>query len=175
MKQYNIGDRLPDPYYERAIGKRFCSKHIRRCEVCEHKWTTSEIPLVKTWRGEDAKCCPVHIEHEGKPLKHMSCSVMAKGNHDGKSVWTIYSWGGIYRRRECNFAYDLLGKEKCFMEQKIGGWMPTRWTTAEVSADGLVVEDIMKCVRCGGRGKMMQDWMWQRKERDDWDPTRQGD
>lgn len=109
---------------------------MRTCKECGYKWPTAEIALVQKWNGGKYCYCQVHRARESKVIKTISISQAKRGKTHSKALFKICSWGGFYRRRQC---------QALVSPGKICG---VRWTTAEVSPDGLVIDDIRKCPRC---------------------------
>lgn len=144
-----IGDLLPPPYYEWALGPVGYQRR-RRCLNCGLVWKTVEIPVSEHFSGARADCC-WSKRHEGK---------LVVGKYEGRSLrmkdlvkqewWTpgrlrAAQVGGTHHRRICTDpdCRDKRGKR-------------TRWSTMEVAASGTVTADISKCPRCiTGEGQII--------------------
>lgn len=137
------GDRLPDPYYDRVRDLEVAYFRVRKCEICGREWTTAEIPMFPKWTSCKANRCPrghrsiIKRGSEVPPHKFRSSDTQWP---DG--VVKAFVFGGVYRRREC--------ASRCKYKRKI-----SRWSTMELLPEGFICEDVTKCFRCGGPGRVL--------------------
>jgi hypothetical protein len=145
MARKLVGQKINDGYYKKLRTGQAVIR-TRRCKNCRFEWITAEIPLYQAWRGHKADCCPEHNRTLSEVRKYI--------NKDGafanpgclvSGVVNAISMGGIYRRRRCR-------KLDCKTEDG----KRTMWSTAEVLADGRIVEDISICPRCNGKSRALR-------------------
>ena len=141
-----IGRQLPDIYFAYSQHAGIRHLRIRQCLDCGHQYVTAEIPLYAQWSEEvESTKCPNHPEGEaGRIISNTSPHVADKGKKYSVGMASAYRMGGVWRRREClvEGCVDAKNKKK------------SRWSTAEVSAEGMIVENIMKCPRCKGQTRV---------------------
>lgn len=139
-----LGSRIPSPYYEFAADRSIAVYYARACGTCNFTYPTAEVPLYSTWTEGSAECCPMHSLPGRLVLKVDPAMAVRRGKWDSPGLLRAISFGAVYRRREC--------KVKGCVQTK-GKWagIPFRWSTIEVSADGIIVEDVTVCPKCGGR------------------------
>jgi hypothetical protein len=143
-----VGARLIEPYFSRIINHAGSVRFIfRKCRACGHTYTTAETPMYFHW-PEDVPPdrCPEHSRSQGRVVSQASVDNIMSGAHDSSTFMKVVQYGGYYRRYQCSHvACDDPKTQK-----------PKRWTTIELSAEGVVVQDIIKCDRCGERTKAMK-------------------
>ena len=143
MKETCINDPLPDHMIEKVFDRAVAWGRIRQCSDCGENWSTVEVPLFSrakwTCRGDR---CPDHPEGYSDVICTSTPDRMLSGKYSNLTMELLLSWGAVYRRRKCRTCGDGWTKEA----------PKGRWTTAEVASNGLVVEDVTQCPRCGGNG-----------------------
>ena len=142
-KQTHINDPLPDHMIDKAYNRGIAYARIRQCEDCGEHWSTVEVPLYskEKWPCR-ADRCPDHPDDYTDAICTATPKRLLKGDYANRTTELALSWGAVYRRRKCRKCGDK--------------WTETnpkgRWTTFEVAANALVVEDVTQCPRCGGYG-----------------------
>jgi hypothetical protein len=130
---------------------------FRRCVDCYWEWTNFEVPMTPKWIGKRVDYCPACKEKagKGKTMRALTPTFLAtKGFVSMGEQWAL-SLGAIYRRRECRVKTCVTPPEYGGKTGKRAG-QRTRWTTIEVAADGIVMEDPAVCDRCNGRGRIIK-------------------
>ena len=148
-----IGVRLPEDVYLKVHDRRRAVHHTRLCQECGFKWPTVEVAMVRVWEGKRFDRCHIHYLKPAKSIVGISIDRAMSGDVFSKALKKIVSWGGYYRRRECQAR--VTANDRC----------GARWTTAEVDAAGLICENVQKCPRCGShksrittRVKSSKEW-----------------
>ena len=136
-----LGIRLPEHIFDKVMDRRRCVRHTRKCPECGFKWPTAEVSLVKSWDGIKFDCCQVHTRKPGVAYMNIGITRAKSGDYFSNALVKVLSWGGYYRRRECQAVVRFVGEKSEVCK--------ARWTTAEVSVDGVIGEDVQKCARCG--------------------------
>ena len=156
-----IGERLPDPYYERVVHK-VVTTHVRnrQCVTCSYQFPTVEIPLAWDWDGEDPIFCPKHPKIRSTVVTEATMDQARQGRYSSGGLLRVITFGGVYRRRECSLNFGKregdrrskkLPEPGCVVKGK-----PTRWTTAELASTGMIVADVTRCPRCGGKSHVQR-------------------
>lgn len=156
-----IGSKLPEPWFTRVLEGKTGVRRFRLCLTCGHIHTTIEIPISERTAGDGrADCCHIHTRTKSVFLGQVTPEQAADKLILTRGVLAALSMGAVWRRRGCKLNYkperdkqknyklfDNPAHYRCVDKDK----RPTRWTTIEVSSDGIIVRDITKCPNCGGR------------------------
>ena len=136
-----LGTRLPEDLFDKCHDEYRRVLHTRTCTDCGYKWITVEVSLLKDWAGKQFDKCIVH-NTKGKAITHVGKTQALNGKMYSFGLLKVIELGGYYRRRECQ-AMVKANEDGILVPCK------ARWTTAEVLAEGLFCEDVLRCSKCG--------------------------
>lgn len=144
-----IGESLPEPWYTLSQNAGVFCAYKRRCSQCKFIWATVEIPMSKKW-PEHSKVfkCPRNRHHATKVA---DTELIADLERD--DAWITpgrvlaLRLGAVYRRRVCS-----RNKPNPYSPDQPCDARP--WTTIEVMASGITVEDVAKCPVCKTFGRI---------------------
>ncbi len=144
MSPLTIGAKLPTRWFDRIVNRRGVRFIVRRCKECGNTYPTAEIAMHFGWPDEARPDrCRLHQHLQARVLGSRSSQTILRGGHNSSSMFTVISYGGFWRRYECPV-------EDCVVPDGRFAGRRMRWSTIEVSAEGVVVSDVTQCPKCLG-------------------------